>query len=78
MACKFEETLFYETKIFENHSDDEMITTETMLQMEMDILEALEYKIIYIGPLDILKRLTIITGFDIKIGKLNLRVELIV
>jgi hypothetical protein len=69
MACKFEEILFYDTALFVKNSENEMITKESILEMEMDILEALEYKTIYIGPLDILKRLTLITKYNKKVGK---------
>lgn len=69
MASKFEEVLFFQTSLFVKNSNNEMITKENILDMEMDILRALDYKTIYIGPLDILKRLTILTNFSQGVGR---------
>lgn len=72
MACKFEEVLYYPTNLFVKNAKQKSITKQSILQMERDILEALQFKIIFIGPLDILKRLTILTKTNKEIGKIQI------
>lgn len=70
MACKFEETIYYPSRLFVTNSKSDHVSTQKMLNLEKRILDALNYKMIFVNPLDILSRLALLTASSPDVSRL--------
>lgn len=72
IAGKFEEIYLYSTRLFQKNAGIEKLTKQLMLNIESCILESLNFKLIYICPNEILRRLVFIVKAPSTVGKLSI------
>lgn len=70
-ASKFEEIYFYPPSLFVRNSQCNSITSESLLKKEGEILAALDFRLIHVCPIDILRRIVFISGANQKIGNIS-------
>ena len=68
IASKFEEIYHVNSNTFVKHLRSPLVTKESILNMEQKILESLNFKLMYICPRDILKRLVYILQLSPAVG----------
>ena len=67
-ASKFEEIYFYPPKLFVDNARNRRITKEAILTTEAKVLQALDFRLIHVCPIDILRRIVFILEANEKIG----------
>ena len=77
-ASKFEEIYFYPPKLFVDNAKNRNITSKSILSTEAKILNVLNYRLIHVCPIDILRRIVFILEANSKIGIFNICVTQII
>ena len=67
-AAKFEEIYFYPPKLFVDNARNRSITQQNILTTEAKILGMLDFRLIHVCPIDILRRIVFILQANENIG----------